>query len=394
MATGQEKIRWRDFIIEIIILLLITISIVLFFVFFFSPSIILECIIIIILTVTVIEIILIKWKLKDLGIMKGVGSLRSFTIYNFAVGILTSLSLSFILIFIGISPIPTSIIHKIIYIPTIDTYLSAYWIQHCYGIKYYWLFIYINKSFVNESIVQYFNKSGLPFNNITIKQVQDLLSYTYVYYLAVIFGGSLFMYYFILIIVVAILILMLPEYFSTLKNIISKYDNIREDLCDNGILFQIHFLKSFIIYLIIFSIIVYSSLAFLITSEYPYAYLMLITTFLVIIIEVFMLREGEISDVASDVAYVVLFVGVVATGFFTILVFYLSSVFLPSTCLLIASHSVASVLKNIKSIYTVLLAFASILGALPYASMLWIVQYRYECSHQRRRQTDTRWFCA
>ena len=390
MATGQEKIRWRDFIIEIIILLLITISIVLFFVFFFSPSIVLECIIIIILTVTIIEIILIKWKLKDLGIMKGVGSLRSFTIYNFAVGILTSLSLSFILIFIGISPIPTSIIHKIIYIPTIDTYLSAYWIQHCYGIKYYWLFIYINKSFVNESIVQYFNKSGLPFNNITIKQVQDLLSYTYVYYPAVIFLGSLFTY-FILIIIVAILILILPGgYFSTLKNIISKYDNIREDLCDNGILFRIHFSKSFIIYLIIFWIIVYSSLVFLITSEYPYAYLMLITTFLVIIIEVFVLRESEISDVA----YVVLFVGVVATGFFTMLVFYLSSVFLPSTCLLIASHSVASVLKNIKSIYTVLLAFASILGALPYASTLWIVQYRYECSHQRRRQTDTRWFCA
>jgi hypothetical protein len=321
--------------------------------------------------------------------MKGVGSLRSFTIYNFAVGILTSLSLSFILIFMGISPIPTLIIHKIIYMPTIDTYLSAYWIQHCYGIKYYWLFIYINKSFVNESIVQYFNKSGLPFNNITIKQVQDLLSYTYVYYPAVIFLGSLFTY-FILIIIVAILILILPGYFSTLKNIISKYDNIREDLCDNGILFRIHFSKSFIIYLIIFWIIVYSSLVFLITSEYPYAYLMLITTFLVIIIEVFMLRESEISDVA----YVVLFVGVVATGFFTMLVFYLSSVFLPSTCLLIASHSVVSVLKNIKSIYTVLLASASILGALPYASTLWIVQYRYECSHQRRRQTDTRWFCA
>jgi hypothetical protein len=389
MATGQEKIRWRDFIIEIIILL-ITISIVLFFVFFFSPSIVLECIIIIILTVTIIEIILIKWKLKDLGIMKGVGSLRSFTIYNFVVGILTLLSLSFILIFMGISPIPTLIIHKIIYIPTIDTYLSAYWIQNCYGIKYYWLFIYINKSFVNESIVQYFNKSGLPFNNITIKQVQDLLSYTYVYYPAVIFLGSLFTYL-VLIIIVAILILILPGgYFSTLKNIISKYDNIREDLCDNGILFRIHFLKSFIIYLIIFWIIVYSSLVFLITSEYPYAYLMLITTFLVIIIEVFVLRESEISDVA----YVVLFVGVVATGFFTMLVFYLSSVFLPSTCLLIASHSVASVLKNIKSIYTVLLAFASILGALPYASTLWIVQYRYECSHQRRRQTDTRWFCA
>ncbi len=390
MATEQEKIRWRDFIIEIIILLLITISIVFFFLFFFSPSIVLECITIIILTVTIIEIILIKWKLKDLGIMKGVGSLRSFTIYNFVVGILTLLSLSFILIFMGISPIPTLIIHKIIYIPTIDTYLSAYWIQHCYGIKYYWLFIYINKSFVNESIVQYFNKSGLPFNNITIKQVQDLLSYTYVYYPAVIFLGSLFTYL-VLIIIVAILILILPGgYFSTLKNIISKYDNIREDLCDNGILFRIHFSKSFIIYLIIFWIIVYSSLVFLITSEYPYAYLMLITTFLVIIIEVFMLRESEISDIA----YVVLFVGVVATGFFTMLVFYLSSVFLPSTCLLIASHSVVSVLKNIKSIYTVLLAFASILGALPYASTLWIVQYRYECSHQRRRQTDTRWFCA
>lgn len=388
MATGQEKIRWRDFIIEIIILLLITISIVLFFVFFFSPSIILECIIIIILTVTIIEIILIRWKLKDFG------SLRSFTIYNFAVGILTSLSLSFILIFMGISPIPTLIIHKIIYIPTIiDTYLSAYWIQHCYGIKYYWLFIYINKSFVNESIVQYFNKSGLPFNNITIKQVQDLLSYTYVYYPVMLLGSLLT---FILgIIIVAILIL--PCHFFTLKDIAGKYDNIREDLCDNGILFRIHFLKSFIIYLIIFWIIVYSSLAFLITSEYPYAYLVLITTFLVIIIEVFVLRESEISDIAYTVLMYLLFVGVVATGFFTMLVFYLSSVFLPSTCLLIASHSVVSVLKNIKSIkfiYTVLLAFASILGALPYASTLWIVQYRYECSHQRKRQTDTRWFCA
>jgi hypothetical protein len=294
----------------------------------------------------------------------------------------------------GISPIPTLIIHKIIYIPTIiDTYLSAYWIQHCYGIKYYWLFIYINKSFVNESIVQYFNKSGLPFNNITIKQVQDLLSYTYVYYPVMLLGSLLT---FILgIIIVAILIL--PCHFFTLKDIAGKYDNIREDLCDNGILFRIHFLKSFIIYLIIFWIIVYSSLAFLITSEYPYAYLVLITTFLVIIIEVFVLRESEISDIAYTVLMYLLFVGVVATGFFTMLVFYLSSVFLPSTCLLIASHSVVSVLKNIKSIkfiYTVLLAFASILGALPYASTLWIVQYRYECSHQRKRQTDTRWFCA
>jgi len=370
MATGQEKIKQRDFITEVIEIIIIILLVGLGIVLFFFPSIVLECIIIIILTFIVIEIILI------IGIMKGVGSLRSFIIYNFVVGILILLSLSFILIFMRIPP-------------TIDTYLSVYWIRHCYGIKYYWLFIYINKSFVNESLIQYFNKSGLPFNNITIKQVQGLLSYTHVYYPAVIFLGSLFTYL-VLIIIVAILILILPGgYFSTLKNIISKYDNIREDLCDNGILFRIHFSKSFIIYLIIFWIIVYSSLVFLITSEYPYAYLMLITTFLVIIIEVFMLRESEISDIA----YVVLFVGVVATGFFTMLVFYLSSVFLPSTCLLIASHSVASVLKNIKSIYTVLLASASILGALPYASTLWIVQYHYECSHQRRRQTDTRWFC-
>jgi hypothetical protein len=76
-----------------------------------------------------------------------------------------------------------------------------------------------------------------------------------------------------------------------------------------------------------------------------------------------------------------LVVSIVAVSLFTLMVFMITNAYLPSTCFtLISNPNPGSLINSVVSNYELLLALAAILGAIPYASTLWAIQYHYECS--------------
>jgi hypothetical protein len=143
--------------------------------------------------------------------------------------------------------------------------------------------------------------------------------------------------------------------------------------------------------MVTFSLIIYFSLIFLITSnEYLSLVLIIVTTFLVIIAEFFVSREDTASreNMARGPFVGPLVASIVAASFFALMVFMIANVFLPSTCFTLIYNiynnaNIGSLMNSIASSYALLLILAAIFGAIPYASMLWTIQYHYECSCQR-----------
>jgi len=277
-------------------------------------------------------------------------------------------------------------------LPPVNTSLSIYWLQHCYGINYYWWLNYVNTTETREMLIQYFNQLGISLNKTmihsVITQIQILtsnmqyfskISKYFIFTLAMILL-TLFMF--------LIIIPLMANYvaFNILTCMRIIRNDFRNDLCINTLnwFFWSHFLKWFLFYVVTFSLIIYFSLISLITSEgYISLVLMIVTTFLVIIAEFFVSREDTASreNIARGPFVGPLVASIVAAALFALMVFMITNVFLPSTCFtLISNPNPASSINSVASNYESLLALAAILGAIPYASTLWAIQYHYECS--------------
>jgi len=263
---------------------------------------------------------------------------------------------------------------------TISTFLSIYWLRHCYGINYYWWLSYANMTKVRETLIQYFNQLGISLNKTmidsVITQIQILTSN--VQYFSRI--SNVFIFFVELVVILAFFILLPFMTIFILRRNFVCMNIIRNDLCRNimqNLFFWVHFFKWFLLYLVTFSLIIYFSLIFLITTEYISLALMIVTTFLVIIAEFFVSRE----DMARGPFVYPLVVSIVAASLFTLMVFMITNAYLPSTCFtLISNPNPVSLINSVVSNYELLLALAAILGAIPYASTLWAIQYHYECS--------------
>ena len=150
-----------------------------------------------------------------------------------------------------------------------------------------------------------------------------------------------------------------------------------DTLCrDDRLLLYSYIAMTLITYLSVsFSVIVYS-LAILSSSEFPYAYAMLITTFLVLIAEVLMIRNG---GARSPWSWVALLISVASSLVYTVAAFYIGGFVLPSTCL--------TGVNDVLGIYESSLPLAGISGAIPYALTLSIIHHRIMCSRVESEET-------
>jgi hypothetical protein len=154
------------------------------------------------------------------------------------------------------------------------------------------------------------------------------------------------------------------------------YDTLCRD--DRWLLYS-YIAMTLITYLSVsFSVIVYS-LAILSSSEFPYAYAMLITTFLVLIAEVLMIHNGGTS---SPWLWVALLISVVSSLVYTVAAFYIGGFILPSTCFTGANDALG--------MYEYSLLLAGISGAIPYALTLSIIHHRIMCPRVETEKTSQR----
>ena len=144
------------------------------------------------------------------------------------------------------------------------------------------------------------------------------------------------------------------------------------------LLFSSYITITSITYFIGFSIIVYS-LAILSSSEFPYAYAMLITTFLVLIVEVLMIHNGRAG---SPWSWIALFISVVSSLLYTVVAFYIGGFILPNTCFVGINDTL--------SMYESSLLLAGIFGTIPYVSTLSIIHHRIMCPRVETEKTRQR----
>jgi hypothetical protein len=168
----------------------------------------------------------------------------------------------------------------------------------------------------------------------------------------------------------AITILWLSTILPLRKLLNGNKEKAYNTLCrDDRLLLSSYIAMTLITYLSVgLSIIIYS-LAILSSSEFPYAYAMLITTFLVLIVEILMIHNGVAG---SPWPWVALFISVVSSLFYTVVAFYISGFILPSTCL-------TGINNDVLGIYEFSLPLVGISGAIPYALTLSIIHHRIMC---------------
>jgi hypothetical protein len=233
---------------------------------------------------------------------------------------------------------------------------------------------------------------NIPFNettiNVTIEWIRNLTNYAQEF--SGISVASTSVVGFIgLYLILSFFPSLIANYFLS-RRLVCDNNDVKNDLCINvlNLFFWVHFFRWFLLYMVTFSLIIYFSLIFLITSnEYLSLVLIIVTTFLVIIAEFFVSREDMASreNIARGPFVGPLVASIVAASFFALMVFMIANVFLPSTCFTLIYNiynnaNIGSLMNSIASSYALLLILAAIFGAIPYASTLWAIQYHYECS--------------
>jgi hypothetical protein len=170
-------------------------------------------------------------------------------------------------------------------------------------------------------------------------------------------------------------IVMVPLLLFLERLLYIRDQSLKDRLCiGDKLLFIFRFLRLFFTYFVVFSLILYFSLFFLINSEYPSAYLLLITTFLLVIAEASMGRDT--TGLTRALLIFLLSVSVIALGVFAGIVFYLGG-FVPSNMCMISPTS--RTFQVLSSTYASLLPIAAVYGAIPYASTLLLFHYRFVC---------------
>jgi len=247
----------------------------------------------------------------------------------------------------------------------IKYFLETYYLQRCCGITHW--YDYMNKTLLNEHLQQCETPENITSTlmwNITIGPQVLMMLFT-----ASKFAQTEYGFILVLIIVIILLLYFVSElYYYKDKSIFQK-------LCvDDKLLSILRSLRLFSTYFAVFSLILYFLLLFLVNSEYPSAYLLLITTFLLVIAEASMGRS--ITGFPRALFVFLLFASVIASGVFTSLVFYLGG-FIPSNICMIPLNSLA--FQGLASIYAFLLPIAAACGAVPYASTLLLLHYHLIC---------------
>ena len=181
-----------------------------------------------------------------------------------------------------------------------------------------------------------------------------------------------------LVIVTILWLLTIP----LLKVLLGFNSGSREGTCNtlcygDRWLFYSYMAMTLITYFMGFGIIVYS-LAILSSSEFPYAYAMLITTFLVLIVEALMTRNSEAGSLWP---WVVLFISVISSLLYTVVTFYINGFILPSACL--------TSVNDMLDMYVSSLLLAGTFGIIPYVSTLSVIHYRIMCPRVETEKRDS-----
>ena len=171
----------------------------------------------------------------------------------------------------------------------------------------------------------------------------------------------------------------IPLLKSILEHSSGGKEGVYNTLChgDRWLLYS-YMAATLITYFMGFSIIIYS-LAILSSSEFPYAYAMLVTTFLVLIAEALMIHD---SRDGSQWLWVALLISVVSSLIYTVVAFYINGFILPSTCFV--------GINDVLGIYKFSLLLAGIFGAIPYVSTLSIIHYRIMCPQVKAEEIGHR----
>jgi len=154
----------------------------------------------------------------------------------------------------------------------IKIFPSAYWLQHCYGINYYWFWInFANVTEIREILVQEFNQMNIPFNettiNVTIEWIRNLTNYAQEF--SGISVASTSVVGFIgLYLILSFSPSLITNYFLSRRLVCDNNDvnnDVKNDLCINVLnrFFLVHFFRWFLLYMVTFSLIIYFSLIFL-----------------------------------------------------------------------------------------------------------------------------------
>jgi hypothetical protein len=263
-------------------------------------------------------------------------------------GFLALLFIIIIVLFLYIFPTATILLIINIVNATLVEYKLLYCCKVCGGVP------------LNQAVLNPVGSNETMFARVTLSQS----------FIVLVLGGIL------LAIVTILWLLTIPLLKILLEFNSGGREGTYNTLCygDRWLLYS-YMAMTLITYFMGFGIIIYS-LAIPSPSGFPYAYMALITTFLILIAEVLMTHNSRAN---SRWLWVVLFISVVSSVLYMVVVFYISGFILPSICLM--------GVNDVLGMYVSSLLLAGIFGVIPYVSTLSIIHYRIMCPRVESEET-------